>query len=62
MNPFLYNYALSVAFLHRPDTRNVALPSVAEVFPEKYVDSNIMGRAIEEATILPILPKGSHVS
>lgn len=59
MNPYLYNYALSVALLHRPETRNVQLPSVAETFPEKYVDSNILGRAIEEATVLPA---GARVS
>uniref|UniRef100_A0A1B6ERM2 Tyrosinase copper-binding domain-containing protein n=1 Tax=Cuerna arida TaxID=1464854 RepID=A0A1B6ERM2_9HEMI len=53
INPFMYFYALSVAILHRPDTKNVPVPSFAEVFPEKYMDSAVFSRAKEEATVVP---------
>lgn len=49
----MYIYALSVAILHRPDTRNVPIPSLAEVFPEKYMDSAIFSKAREESTVVP---------
>lgn len=53
MNPYLFNYALSVAILHRPDTKNLEIPSLSEVFPEKYMDSEVFSRAKEESNIVP---------
>ncbi|XP_044743292.1 phenoloxidase 1-like [Chrysoperla carnea] len=53
INPFLFNYALSVAMLHRPDTRGTDIPNFAETFPEKFVDSAIFGKARAEAAIIP---------
>ncbi|XP_044743291.1 phenoloxidase 1-like [Chrysoperla carnea] len=53
INPFLFNYALSVAMLHRPDTQGTDIPNFAESFPEKFVDSTIFGKAREEAAIVP---------
>lgn len=53
MNPFLFNYALSVAMLNRPDTREIDIPNTLEAFPEKYVDSAVFGNIREEATIVP---------
>lgn len=53
VNPFLFNYALSVALLHRPDTQGLDLPNFMETFPEKYVDSSVFAKAREEATLVP---------
>lgn len=52
MNPYLFIYAFSVAILHRPDTRNIAIPPLSEVFPEKYMDSEVFARAKEESNIV----------
>lgn len=53
VNPYLFNYALSVAILHRPDTQSLDLPSFIQSFPDKYVDSKVFARAREEANIVP---------
>ena len=58
MNPYLFIYSLSVALLHRPDTRNLPVPTISEVFPEKFVDSTVWKQAKEEANIIP---EGSRV-
>ena len=50
VNPYLYNYALSVALLHRPDTKGIDLPSFAQVFPDKFVDSQVFRSIREEAS------------
>lgn len=52
LNPFLFNYAMSVALLHRPDTKGLNLPLFSESFPEKYVDSTVFSKAREEATVV----------
>ncbi|CAH0557366.1 unnamed protein product [Brassicogethes aeneus] len=52
-NPYLFNYALSVALLHRPDTQELDIPSFIFSFPDKYVDSKVFNRAREEATVVP---------
>lgn len=53
VNPYLFNYALSVAILHRPDTKDLDLPSFIQTFPDKYLDSQVFTRAREEATVVP---------
>lgn len=53
VNPILFNYALSVAILHRPDTKNMTLPLFIETFPEKYVDSKVFSKIREEASVVP---------
>lgn len=53
VNPYLFNYALSVAVLHRPDTQNLDLPSFIRTFPDKYVDGKVFARAREESHIVP---------
>jgi tyrosinase len=53
VNPYLFNYALSVAILHRPDTQDVDLPSFIESFPDKYVDAKVFAQAREQATVVP---------
>uniref|UniRef100_A0A481MQJ5 Phenoloxidase n=1 Tax=Nipponaphis monzeni TaxID=196483 RepID=A0A481MQJ5_9HEMI len=52
VNPHMFIYALSVAMVHRPDTRNLTLPSHAEMFPKIYMDSSVLSRAREEATVV----------
>ncbi|XP_075170477.1 phenoloxidase 2-like [Haematobia irritans] len=53
VNPYLFNYALSVALLHRPDTKGLDLPSFAMNFPDKFVDSSVFRMVREEATVVP---------
>lgn len=53
LNPFLFNYALSVALLHREDTKDLNIPLFIESFPEKFMDSKIFQRIREEAFLLP---------
>ncbi|KAL0267125.1 UNVERIFIED_CONTAM: hypothetical protein PYX00_009480 [Menopon gallinae] len=52
VNPHLYNYALSVAILHRPDTNNVQLPPLFESFPDKYIDGAAFKKAREVTNVL----------
>ncbi|KAG5668816.1 hypothetical protein PVAND_016739 [Polypedilum vanderplanki] len=53
VNPQLFNYALSVALLHRPDTKDLDLPLYIESFPGKFLDSRSFVQAREEATVVP---------
>lgn len=53
VNPLLFNYALSVAILHRPDTKDMSLPLMIETFPEKFIDSRVFRDIREEATVVP---------
>ncbi|XP_012266497.2 phenoloxidase 1 [Athalia rosae] len=53
VNPNLFIYAMSVAILHRPDTKNLPIPPLSEVFPGKFMDSGVFSRAKEEANLVP---------
>ncbi|XP_076671843.1 phenoloxidase 1-like [Andrena cerasifolii] len=53
LNPTMFIYALSVAILHRPDTKDLPIPPLPEIFPDKYVDGGIFSRAREEANLVP---------
>lgn len=53
VNPEMFVYALSVAILHRPDTKDLPIPPLSEIFPDKYIDSAIFARAREEANVVP---------
>ncbi|CAG9771864.1 unnamed protein product [Ceutorhynchus assimilis] len=53
VNPYLFNYALSVALLHRPDTQDLDIPSIIHSFPDKYLDSKVFAKAREDATVVP---------
>lgn len=59
VNPYLFNYSLTVALLHRPETKDLDLPSFVRCFPDKYVDTRVFTVAREQANILP---DGSRVS
>ncbi|KAK5640166.1 hypothetical protein RI129_010977 [Pyrocoelia pectoralis] len=53
VNPYLFNYCLCVAILHRKDTRDMDIPPLMETFPDKYVDSQVFAKAREEVNIVP---------
>ncbi|XP_011195600.2 phenoloxidase 2 [Zeugodacus cucurbitae] len=58
LNPYLFNYALSVAILQRNDTKGVGLPSIIQSFPNKFVDRQVFRHIREECTIVP---EGSRI-
>lgn len=58
LNPYLINYALSVAILHRKDTKGMGLPSFIQSFPNKFVDRQVFRHLREECTIVP---EGSRI-
>ncbi len=58
VNPYLYIYALTVAVLHRNDTRGMSLPPHVCTFPELYIDGTVMAEARSAA----VLPDGYRVS
>ncbi|XP_065201970.1 phenoloxidase 1-like [Planococcus citri] len=53
VNPYLYQYALSIALLHRTDTKNFPIPSHLSSFPELFMDRSIFAQAREEENIVP---------
>lgn len=53
LNPYLFQYALSVSVQHRPDTRDLNIPSVVETFPEQFIDPSVFPAAREEASLVP---------
>ncbi|XP_065368855.1 phenoloxidase 2-like [Calliphora vicina] len=53
VNPYLFNYALSVALLHRADTKGLDIPSLAQVFPNKFVDADVFQQIREEVSVVP---------
>ncbi|XP_024083052.1 uncharacterized protein LOC106673564 [Cimex lectularius] len=53
VNPYLFIYALCVAILHRPDTKHLPVPSLCEVFPDKFMDGQLFAEAKEESNIVP---------
>lgn len=53
VNPALFNYSFSVAILHRKDTKNLGLPSLVTIFPDKFFSSKIIAKAKEHASLFP---------
>ncbi|XP_054737407.1 phenoloxidase 2-like [Anastrepha obliqua] len=53
LNPYLFNYALSVALLHRKDTKGLNIPPLVQNFPDKFVDSRIFRQIQEEVFVVP---------
>ncbi|KAH8363104.1 hypothetical protein KR084_005364 [Drosophila pseudotakahashii] len=56
VNPVMFNYALSVALLHRPDTRGLDLPTLSQTFPDRFIDSQVF-RSVREQSFVS---KGSQ--
>ncbi|KAI8045631.1 phenoloxidase 3-like [Drosophila gunungcola] len=52
VHPVLFNYALSVALLHRKDTQGLDLPSFWQTFPDRFVDSAVMQKLREESYVV----------
>lgn len=52
INPYMFNYCLSVALLHRPDTQSYDVPSFMQTFPDKFVDGTVLQRAVEETSLV----------
>uniref|UniRef100_A0A240PM30 Tyrosinase copper-binding domain-containing protein n=1 Tax=Anopheles epiroticus TaxID=199890 RepID=A0A240PM30_9DIPT len=52
LNGPLFQYALSVVLLHRPDTKNVPVPSMLHLFPDQFIDPATNARMMEETTIV----------
>ncbi|XP_043659474.1 phenoloxidase 2 [Drosophila teissieri] len=52
VNPVLFNYALSVALLHRPDTQGLDLPSFSQTFPDRFIDSQVIRKMREESFVV----------
>lgn len=53
VNTCLFNYALSVAILHRKDTKKMPIPLFVESFPEKFLNSTDYSKIREEASVVP---------
>lgn len=51
-NPYLFQYALSVATQHRPETKHLNLPPIVETFPDQFVSSNVFPKAREELSVV----------
>ncbi|KAM3957879.1 phenoloxidase subunit 1 [Aphomia sociella] len=52
VNPYMFNYCLSVAILHREDTKGLQVPPVVESFPDKFMDPKVFRRARETASVM----------
>lgn len=53
VNSTMFIYCLSVAILHREDTKHLSIPSMSEIFPDKYFDGVTLAKAREEANVVP---------
>ncbi|XP_072934083.1 phenoloxidase subunit 1 [Epargyreus clarus] len=53
INPYMFNYCLSVAILHREDTKGLNLPTFAETFPDKFMDPKVFRKARETSSVVP---------
>ncbi|XP_058059769.1 phenoloxidase 8-like [Anopheles bellator] len=51
LNPTMFQYALTIALMHRQDTRTVPIPSFLEMFPTRFVDSSILPQLRQEGFI-----------
>ncbi|XP_043651448.1 phenoloxidase 3-like [Drosophila teissieri] len=52
VNPVMFHYALSVALLHRPDTQGLDLPSFAQSFPDRFIDSQVLRSVREQSFVV----------
>lgn len=52
VNPTLFHYALSVAILHRKDTKDLEVPSLSENFPDKFMAKQVFAKAREVANVV----------
>lgn len=52
LNPVLFQYALAVAIQHRPDTKDVNIPSIVSLFPDQFVDPSVFPKLREEGSVV----------
>lgn len=52
VNVYLFQYSLSVALTHRPDTGDIDLPSIVQTFPDQFVDPSAFPQAREELALV----------
>ncbi|CAG9791144.1 unnamed protein product [Diatraea saccharalis] len=52
INPYMFNYCLSVALLHREDTKGLNIPTFVESFPDKFIDPKVFRRAREVTNVV----------
>ncbi|XP_001661891.2 phenoloxidase 2 [Aedes aegypti] len=52
VNPVLFQYALAVAIQHRPDTKDVNIPSIVSLFPDQFVDPAVFPKLREEGSVV----------
>ncbi|XP_072756204.1 hexamerin 70b [Anoplolepis gracilipes] len=45
VNEYMYTYVLSVAVLHRPDTKNIRLPPIYELHPQYFFNDEVIHKA-----------------
>ncbi|XP_013167706.1 PREDICTED: phenoloxidase subunit 1-like [Papilio xuthus] len=52
INPYMFNYCLTVALLHRPDTKGLSIPTLTQTFPDKFIDPKVFNRMRSEASVI----------
>ncbi|XP_055603339.1 phenoloxidase 8-like [Uranotaenia lowii] len=52
LNPYLFQYALTVAIQHRPDTKDLPVPAAISLFPDQFVDPSVFPRLREEGNVV----------
>ncbi|XP_058835187.1 phenoloxidase 1-like [Topomyia yanbarensis] len=52
LNPYLFQYAMTVAMQHRPDTKDVPIPPLIELFPDQFVDPAVFPKLREEGNVV----------
>ncbi|XP_058464518.1 phenoloxidase 1-like [Malaya genurostris] len=52
LNPVLFQYAMTVAMQHRPDTKDVPIPPFIELFPDQFVDPATFPKLREEGNVV----------
>ncbi|XP_033153409.1 phenoloxidase 2 [Drosophila mauritiana] len=52
VNPVLFQYAYAVAVAHRPDTREVPLTNISQIFPSNFVEPSAFRDARQEASVI----------
>ncbi|KAH8277750.1 hypothetical protein KR018_004764 [Drosophila ironensis] len=51
LNPVLFQYAYAVAIAHRPDTTEVPITNISQVFPSNFVEPSVFRDLRQEATV-----------
>ncbi|XP_063832839.1 phenoloxidase subunit 1-like [Ostrinia nubilalis] len=57
INPYMFNYCLAVALLHRDDTKGFNVPTVVQTFPDKFMDPKVFRRAREVSNVVTTGPR-----